>query len=74
MGGRGFREHLVPHADTCHAVSPGRSVAVMKGGALNLIISLRKNNNKDNLKINKDLGLKATYCPGTKINGEWQVL
>jgi hypothetical protein len=49
-------------------------VAVVKGGALNLIISLRKNNNKDNLKINKDLGLEATYCPGTKINGEWQVL
>lgn len=44
----------------------------MKGETLNVIIS-KKVNNEDNLKINKDLDLKATYCPRTKINGEWQV-
>lgn len=54
-------------------LSSGGSVALMEGDALNAIISpiKKKNNNKYNLKVNKDLDLQATYCPRTKINGQW---
>ena len=46
----------------------------MKGEDVNVLVSKKKKiNNEDNLKINKGLDLKAVYCLGTKINGEWQV-
>lgn len=71
--GRGLSgEHLARCGDTCHRALSEGSLALMKGEALNVIIS-KQINNEDNLKINKDGDLKATYCPRTKINGEWQV-
>lgn len=66
-----FLESIRPTVETLVRVLSEASLSLTKGEALDVIIS-KQINNKDNLKINKDLDLKATYCPRTKINGEWQ--
>ncbi|VCX31402.1 unnamed protein product, partial [Gulo gulo] len=53
--GRGLSgEHAAHGGDTCQRVLSEGSLALTKGEALNVIIS-KQINNKDNLKINKDL-------------------
>lgn len=67
-------QHLAHGGDTGHGALSEGSLPLMKGEALNVMISeKKKKKNEGNFKINKDLDLKATYRLGTEINGEWQV-
>lgn len=69
-GGRGLSGQQLVHSGVL--LSEG-SWALRKGDFECDYFLKNNSNNEGNLKINKDLDLKVTYCPRTKINGGWQV-